>query len=200
MGKQILLQCLFYRRDFMLLRSENKSQDILAVLLIVIGVAMRLLPHPSNFTPVTAIALFAGVILAPRLAVTLPLIIMVASDLIIGPHPLFFLTWGCFFLVSLLGVFLRNHMRPGGLFMGSLAGSLLFFVVTNLGVFFMQDFYTKDWVGLAICFTRALPFFRNSVVGDVFYTGVLFGLFSLAKITVGSARARSLPKGDLRNR
>ncbi|OIO37124.1 MAG: hypothetical protein AUJ72_05135, partial [Candidatus Omnitrophica bacterium CG1_02_46_14] len=135
----------------------------------------------SNFTPVMAIALFAGVVLTPQTALILPLIVMIASDLLIGPHMLYPLTWGSFFLVGLMGVAIRSNAKISRIFLGTLGGSILFYVVTNLGVFFYQGMYEKSFQGLAQCYLMALPFFRNSLLGDLFYSGLFFGIFFFAK-------------------
>ena len=165
----------------MLFKSENKFENALGIFLVGIGVLLRVLPHPANFTPVTAIALFSGVVLAPQIALVLPLIVMIASDLLLGPHALYPLTWGSFFLVSLLGVGLSRDVRPGRIFLGTLGGSTLFFVITNLGVFLFQNMYEKSWTGLVQCYVMALPFFRNSLLGDLFYSAVFFGVFAAVK-------------------
>ena len=165
----------------MTLSSENKFENFLGIGLVLAGVLMRVLPHPDNFTPVTAIALFSGVVLAPQIALFLPLIIMAASDLLIGPHALYPLTWGCFFLVSLLGVSIRANAKVNRIFLGTLGGSLLFFIVTNLGVFLFQNMYEKNWRGILECYTMALPFFRNTLLGDLFFSALLFGVFAAVK-------------------
>ncbi len=166
----------------MTLRSENSFEQKAAVLFVVLGVALRLLPHPENFTPVTAIALFSGVTLSPLLAVTIPLIIMIASDLLIGAHSLYWLTWGSFLAVTLLGLWIRRSAVPSRILFGTLAGSVFFFVATNLGVFFFEGMYPKTWAGLVECFTMAVPFFRNSLLGDLFYASVLFSAFAGVKV------------------
>ena len=165
----------------MLFRSENRLQNVVALLLIMAGAAFRVLPHPDNFAPVAAIALFSGVVLSPGLALTIPLLIMMASDLLLGLHSLFLWAWSSFFLVSLLGVGIRKNPRLGLIFAGSLAGSLIYFVVTNLGVFFVDNLYPKTWAGLYECFVMALPFFRNSILSDLFFTSCLFGIFAIVK-------------------
>ena len=170
------------RGKSVILRSENKREQWLGLGLILIGAGLRMLPHPDNFTPVTAIALFSGVVLPPSIALTLPLIVMISTDLIIGPHPLFWLVWGAFSLVSLLGVWLRGNSKPRTVIFGTVAGSVLFFVLTNLGVFLFENMYPHTREGLARCFTMALPFFRNSLLGDLFYSAVFFGIFATAKL------------------
>ena len=165
----------------MLFKSENKFENFVGFFLMGVGVLLRVLPHPANFTPVTAIALFSGVVLAPQIALVLPLIIMITSDLLLGPHALYPLTWGSFFLVSLLGVGLSHDAKPSRIFLGTLGGSILFFIITNLGVFLFQNMYEKSWAGLLQCYVMALPFFRNSALGDLFYSAAFFGVFATVK-------------------
>ena len=161
----------------MTLRSENRSDQALALLLIVCGVFFRVLPHMDNFTPTTALALFSGVVLPPSLALTVPLLVMMASDLIIGLHDLFWLVWASFLLVVIVGVWVRNNPSLLRTITGTLAGSVSFFFLTNLGVFLFENMYTKNWDGFVQCYTMALPFFRNSLVSDLLYTFSLFSLF-----------------------
>ena len=82
---------------------------MMAFIMILIGITMRILPHPDNVTPVAAIALFAGTYLSKRYAVWVPLAIMVLSDLVIGLHGVVLYTWGSFVLVALIGMWLRAH-------------------------------------------------------------------------------------------
>lgn len=164
------------------LSPESSFERKAAILFVVLGVAMRLLPHPDNFTPVTAIALFSGVTLSPLLAVTVPMIIMIASDLVIGAHSLYLLTWGSFLAVTLLGLWIRKSAVPSRILFGTLAGSVFFFITTNLGVFFFDRMYPVTWAGLAECFTMAIPFFRNSLLGDLFYASILFSAFAGVKV------------------
>ena len=165
----------------MTLRSENRSDQWLALLLIVCGVFFRVLPHPDNFTPVTAIALFSGVVLPTSLALTVPLLIMMASDLAIGLHPLIWLVWGSFLAVVLIGVWARSGAGAGRVIAGAFGGSVMFFVLTNLGVFLFENMYPKNWDGFVQCYVMALPFFRNTLAGDLLYTFSLFSLFLAAK-------------------
>ena len=165
----------------MKLSSENTTDQILALGLIALGVLFRIAPHPDNFTPVMAIALFSGVVLPPALALTVPLLVMMASDLVIGLHSLFWLVWATFIAIVLLGVWVRNNAGAWKTLAAALSGSVIFFVVSNLGVFFVDNMYPKNWQGLVQCFTMALPFFRNTLAGDLFYTFAFFALFLAAK-------------------
>lgn len=161
--------------------SESKEERRLALFLVLGAIALRFLPHPSNFTPVASVALFSGAVLPPSLALFLPLVIMVASDLVAGPHDLFAFTWGSFVGVALIGMLLRRRSGPLAVLVGSLGGSTLFFLVTNLGVFFYGGLYPRTVTGLRDCYFMALPFFRNAVAGDLFYAAVLFGVYSLVR-------------------
>jgi hypothetical protein len=154
---------------------------MLALALVTLGVLFRVLPHPDNFTPTMAIALFSGAVLAPSLAFSIPLLLMMASDLAIGLHPLFWLVWGSFLAVTLLGTWLKQRLGAGRMALATLSGSLFFFVTTNLGVFFFTAMYPKTWEGLLQCFAMAVPFFRNSLAGDVLYTFSFFAVYLAAQ-------------------
>ncbi len=131
------------------------------------AVLTRLVPHLPNFTPVTAIALFGGLYISNKiLAYALPLIIMFISDIFLGFSSITLFVYSGFMLVTLIGT-LRKKSNILTIFMGSLS----FFIVTNFGVWLLG--YPKTWTGLVECYTLALPFFRNSLLGDFFYSGVM---------------------------
>ena len=149
----------------------NKKTVVL-VLFMTIAILFRLVPHIPNFTPVTAIALFGGLFISNRvLAYTLPLIIMFISDLFLGFSSITIFVYIAFLIVTFIGTIRK---KPGvfTIFLGSLS----FFIVTNFGVWLLG--YPKTWTGLAECYTLALPFFRNSILGDFFYSGILIVGFS----------------------
>lgn len=165
-------------------KAENRTEQGIALLLIVLGVLMRLAPHPDNFTPVMAIALFGGVVLSTGIALSLPLLIMIVSDLVIGPHPLFWLTWGAFFVMSLAGIWVGRKPGAFKIALTAAGGSVFFFAATNLGVFAFQNMYEKSLAGLAQCYIAAIPFFRNELLGNCLYTLVFFGAFYLSRLCV----------------
>jgi hypothetical protein len=158
----------------------NDTRQGLALALIFLGVLFRAMPHPDNFTPTTALVLFAGAALGGWLAYAVPLVIMAASDLFIGLHPLFWLTWPSFVLITWAGQKLKGKEGAAPLFFASFGASVFFFVVSNLGVFLFEGMYPKTWAGLTDCFTMALPFFRNSLLSDLLYTAFAFGLYGWA--------------------
>ena len=171
------------------LSSQNAYEARFALALILLGVLFRVLPHPNNMTPTAALALFAGVTLSPVLAFTVPLIIMIVSDVFIGFHPLFWLVWPTFALVTWIGHAVRNREGSLPLMLASFGSSALFFAVSNLGVFLFEAMYPKTWAGFIQCFTMALPFFRNSLIGDLAYTAAAFTLYAMAV-----RRLRAIPQ------
>jgi hypothetical protein len=137
------------------------------VLFVIAASLMRLLPHPPNFTPVTAIALFGGVYFNNRfLAIILPLVIMAISDMVIGFYNISYFVYGSFLLVSLLAIGYRKLDIKL-----TLLGSLLFFFVSNLGVWILG--YPKTIEGFVLCYTLAIPFLGYSLLGDLFFSNVL---------------------------
>lgn len=144
----------------------NKKNLIIANIMLA-AVLTRLVPHLPNFTPVTAIALFGGLYISNRiLAYALPLVIMCISDIFLGFSSITLFVYVGFMLVTLIGT-LRKKPSILTIFLGSLS----FFVVTNFGVWLLG--YPKTWTGLVECYTLALPFFRNSLLGDFFYSGIM---------------------------
>ena len=151
----------------------------IAISLILIGVSLRLLPHPANFAPVAAIAIFGGSILPWRLGVWVPLAAMAASDAIIGFHSLIAVTWGCYLLIALAS---SHWLRKRSFFRGAfltVSSSIFFFVVTNFAVWLSSGMYAHTWAGLARSYELALPFFRNTLLSDMIYTAALFGVYVL---------------------
>jgi hypothetical protein len=148
--------------------------------LVAAAALSRLLPHPPNFTPLAAMALFAGAFLPPPLpAVMIPLAAMLASDLFLGFHDQMPAVYLSFALTVALGRILGGRRRPAPLALAALSASALFFALTNFGVWAAGSLYPRTFEGLATCYTAALPFFRNTLFGDLLYTAVLFGGFAL---------------------
>lgn len=151
--------------------------------LVLAAAATRLLPHPPNATPIAAMALFGAAHFTDRRAALLvPLLAMALSDLALGYgiHPTLPFVYASFLAIAGLGFLLRKRVSPATVIGASLASSILFFAITNLGVWAMSSFYPPTWEGLVACYTAAIPFFRNTLAGDLVYTAVLFGGFALA--------------------
>lgn len=165
---------------------------LIALGLIAAGVLLRLMPHEPNFAPVGAIALFGGAVLSRRLAWWLPVAVMILSDLVIGLHSLVLFTWGGFMLIALFGMSLRDKSNWLRVPIGAIGSALIFFAVSNFGVWLEGRMYTLDWQGLTDCYVAALPFLKSSLLADLFYSMALFGAYALA--TRESTASRALPK------
>lgn len=152
---------------------------MIAITFILIGIMARLLPHPANVAPIAAMALFGGVYLDKRLAIVLPLLAMIASDFFLGFHATMPHVYGSFVAASLLGIWLKNRKSPMTILGATLASAILFYLVTNFGVWQMTSLYPKTLSGLWQSYIMALPFFRNTILGDLFYGGVFFGGYEL---------------------
>jgi hypothetical protein len=151
---------------------------VMVVLLISFAIFARVMPHPANFAPIAAIAIFGGAILPRRWAVLLPLAAIILSDLVIGMHSLFLLTWGVFAAIALLSNYWLRNINVVNVGLASIGASVLFYLVTNFGVWAEGRMYPMTIEGLMSSYYNALPFFRNTLMGDMAYTAMLFGTYS----------------------
>jgi hypothetical protein len=158
--------------------ANRRKAALLAGALVLVGTLPRFLPHAPNFAPVAAVALFAGVYLPKRWSIVVPLAVMVLSDAVIGFHNLVLFTWGSMAVSAVLGWWVRTRVSPVRVLSAALVGSLQFFLVTNFGVWAMGA-YARDGSGLVASYVAGLPFLRNTLLGDLFYSGVLFGSYAL---------------------
>ena len=161
----------------------QRSTYLLGTSLILLAIVTRFLPHPPNFAPVTAVALFGGVYFTnKRFAMLIPFVIMLLSDLVLGFHNTMFFVYASFALMVSAGFWLKNHLTVTNTVITAVGGSVLFFIVSNLGVWLTSGgFYPMNATGLLECYTAALPFFQNTLLGDLVYTGAIFGAFEFAK-------------------
>jgi len=162
---------------------------VLPTLLVVLGVVFRVAPHPANFALVGAIALFAGATFANRRAAfVVPLAAMFIGDLFIGLHSLMPLIYATYALIVVLGMLLREHRNsPLRIAGGAVAGSTIFFAVTNFAVWL--DMYPRTAAGFTACFVNAIPFFDRTLMSDLLFSGIFFGAYALA----GRVHAHRLP-------
>jgi hypothetical protein len=151
---------------------------MLAMSLIIIGIVLRIAPHAPNFTPVAAIALFSGIYLNKKYAFLIPLALMVLSDMFVGMHNVVIFTWGGFLLTTLIGAWVKKHKGLLPILSGSLASSLVFYIVSNFGVWLM-GWYPKTLKGLIDCYIMGLPFIRNFVFATILYTFIFVGIYEL---------------------
>ena len=154
---------------------------VLAGMILFAGFT-RLIPHPPNFTAVGAMALFGGAYFNKKyLAFAVPVIAMFLTDLILGLHQGMYAVYLSFVLIVMIGITLKGRIKIGNIFLASVLASVLFFIITNFAQWLSFPLYSKDIAGLIECYTAAVPFFGYTILGDLFFVGVLFGAFELAK-------------------
>ncbi len=166
------------------LTKKGKNLEIITTLVfILLGASLRFVPHPPNFAPIAAMALFGAVYLPRKIAFILPVATMVVSDFFIGYYEpeLMISVYGSFILCVFLGFWLKSHKKwhlVGG---GAILSAVLFFLITNFTVWFFAPWYPRTFPGIIQCYLMALPFFRNTLLGDLFYAFFFFGAYEMAK-------------------
>jgi len=160
----------------------------IAILLVLIGVSLRFLPHPPNFTPILAIALFGGFYFTRKIALILPIAAMVITDVFIGYYEikLMAIVYGSFLLCVVLGFWLKKHKKWYTILGSSLLAAIIFFLLTNFAVWAFTPWYAKTFSGLIQCYFMALPFFKNTLLGNLFYVTIFFGVYETVEILIKS--------------
>ena len=154
----------------------NKHRLTVLIGMVLTAAMSRLIPHPPNFTPIAALALFGGANFADkRTAFLVPLAALFLSDLFLGFAMLTPVVYGSFALIVCLGLWLRRRRTVGPIAAAAFTGAVMFFILTNLGVWALTPLYPRTLNGLTECYVAALPFFRNTFAGDLMYSGLLFG-------------------------
>lgn len=165
------------------------SRVLILFLIVVLAAATRLLPSPHNFTPIAAIALFGGAYFSDkRMAFVLPLVAMLLSDLFLGFHGTMTFVYLCFIATVYMGFGMRGKVSVLPIIGGAIGSSILFFIVTNFGVWLTGTYYPKSIEGLVMCYTAAIPFFHNTLAGTMVYSAVLFGSFEFIQQRYPSLR------------
>ena len=149
-------------------------KSISIVLVILIAAISRFIPHPPNFTPIIAMGLFSGFYLKnnKKMAIMIPLLAMFLSDFFLGFHLISLFVYSSLAIITALGFFISEKNKFSTLFPATLGGSLLFFIISNFGVFIIG--YPKSFSGLVACYSAAIPFFQNSLFGDIIFTAIIF--------------------------
>jgi hypothetical protein len=164
--------------------------------IIILAAFSRLLPHPPNFTAIGAIALFGGALYNnKKLSLIVPLLAMFLSDTALefingtGFHKSITAVYLSFAIITFIGYAIRNNISAKTIVFSSIISSVLFFLITNLSVWYTSPDFTHDLKGLMNCYWVAIPFysndifgsfFFNTVLGDLFFSGLLFGVYSFA--------------------
>ncbi len=158
----------------------------LVLLIIIVSVALvRFLPHPPNFTPILALAMFSGAYFTDkRYAYALAFGAMFLSDLALGLHTTMLFVYACFGLLVYYGIRLQNKSTNGrlmGAAAGSIGGPVVFFIVTNFGVWLTAGYYPLTFEGLTTAYVAAIPFFHYNLAATALFSAVLFGGYELAQ-------------------
>ena len=161
------------------------------ILMVLAAAFSRLIPHPWNFTAIGAMALFGGTYFdSKKQSLLIPLAALALSDLVLGGfHSTMLFVYGAFALIAMIGWNLREQKSVAKTATLTLTSSLVFFVVSNFGVWMMDGMYAKTTAGLFECFVAAIPFFTNQVLGDFFFVGLMFGAYeTLRKVSPSLAK------------
>lgn len=161
--------------------SKYKYDIFIFIVLLFLGIYSRLMPHPANFTPVGAIALFGGFYFRKKWKILAPLIIMAISDMFIGFYDieLMFSVYFCIFVNSVLGSYInKNKMVTNGM-LYSFIGAIIFFLITNFSFWFFGSWYPHTFNGLLSSYYLAIPFFKSSLIGDLFFSFAFFSGYEL---------------------
>ena len=170
------------------------SRLLVLISAILAAAVLRLVPHPPNLTPIGAMALFGGAMFGRRaVAFLAPLAALLLSDLIIGFHDGMVWVYGSVALIVMVGMGALARVSALRVLGAALASSALFFVITNFGVWATSGMYAKSVGGLAACYVAAIPFFQNTIAGDLFYSALLFGGFALLERAVPALREQARP-------
>jgi hypothetical protein len=147
--------------------------------LIAAGAVLRVAPHPPNFAPIGAMALFGGAALSGGWAFAVPLAALLLSDAVLGFYPGWIWVYASFALIVLIGMTLRTRRTPLRVTGAALGSSVLFFVVTNFGEW-LGPLYPHTLAGLRADFVAAIPFFRNTALSDLAYSLAFFAIYDSA--------------------
>jgi hypothetical protein len=175
--------------------TTNHVRLIALLSAILAAAALRLVPHPPNFSPIDAMALFSGAYLGRRwLSFVAPLAALLLSDVVLGFYAGMWVQYLTVALVVLLGWGALQRVSPLRVGAAAAASSVLFFAITNFGVWLMSGMYSQTLGGLAACYVAAIPFFQNTLAGDLFFSGLLFGGFALLERVLPMLRASREPR------
>jgi hypothetical protein len=157
-----------------------------AIVLILMAVTTRFLPHPPNFTAIGAMGLFGGAYFSKqRWAYFIPFAALFLSDLVLNTfvyHVEFssycLSSYLPFALVFLAGKAMLNKVNPQNVVLASLTASSIFFLVSNAVCWQIDPTYTKNFAGLMMSYAAGIPFFGNTLASDMIYSSLFFGVFA----------------------
>ena len=175
-------------------------------LLIVLAAMSRLIPHPPNVAPIGAMSLFGAAYFSRKYqAFIIPVVAMWLSDLVLNNvvygqyfdhfvwfYQGFYWTYGAFIIISLIGFGLLKKVRVHNILISSILASVIFFLLSNFGVWMSGTMYPHNFGGLMACYTAGFPFFKNTLMGDLVYSGILFGAFEFAQYKIPALKPQTI--------
>src|SRR5215475_11381758 len=170
------------------MKNETSERQLLwmktgiAAVLVLLAAILRILPHPWNFTPIGAMALFSGSVFKERwLMFTFPLLALFAGDAVVGFHKLMLAVYLSFSVSVAIGMGIGENRKVFRIAGGTLLGAIQFFLVTNFAVWVVFTTYPKSFAGLLACYAAGVSFFWNTLAGDALYVALFFGGYALAE-------------------
>lgn len=150
--------------------SLTKPRFLVITSMIILAALVRFIPHPPNFAPIAALALFGGKYYTDKkFAFIVPVLVMIITDAVIGFHYLIPAVYISFLIIAGIGLLLRKTNKVSWLIAGSIAASTLFFILTNFYEWYAGILYPQTFNGLITCYVAAIPFFFNTLIADLFF-------------------------------
>jgi hypothetical protein len=167
---------------------------VLVLMILIVSLA-RLMPHPFNFTPIGAMFIFSAAFFDRRwLGLIVPFLSLFLTDLLVNNvwnsafyfgqfvwfTPAAWTIYAGFAAYFLMGtIAFHKNISPKSIVLSAIFGSIIFFFLTNFGSFLTDPMYPKTTSGLATCLAAGLPFYQNTILGDLCFTGILFGSYAI---------------------
>jgi len=172
------------------MRAQNLKFQLITISVIIFVLAIfRLLPHLPNVSPVAAMALFGGAYFADkRMAFIVPFVALFLSDLVLGLHNSMIFVYAGFALTVAIGFLLKNRMTMTNTIFAMVVSSVLFFLLTNFGAWMTSGLYVKSAEGLMQAYVAGIPFFQNSLLGNLVFAAVIFGGYHLLQKNVAALK------------
>jgi hypothetical protein len=180
------------------MNQENSEKEVtmvrtvIVLAMVLLAAVLRIVPHPWNFTPIGAMALFSGAMIKDRrLAFLFPLLALFVGDLFVGLHTLIPVVYASFLLNVLIGHFLAGNRTVARLGGATFLAALQFFLITNFAVWALLGSFPHTFAGLMACYALGLPLLGNTLAGDALYVTLFFGGFALAERTFPALRRQA---------
>ena len=150
---------------------KNLKLEIFPLSLILVLAFSRLIPHPPNFTPIIAAAVMSGYLFKNIYISSIVLLLsMFLSDLVIGIYSNFFFVYFSLLLIMFICTKIIKDLNFKKLFLLSIFSSLIFFLITNFGVWAFSNMYERNLNGLLYCYLLAIPFFTNTIISTIVFS------------------------------